>query len=272
MAYENFKPLIWSHHIQTETPKLTVFEKDCDYQFKGDVKKGHDVKILGVGRPSIGDYKGTDIGTPETVADNDQILRIDQAKYFNFMVDDVDEAQGQDGVMEKLMEGAALSLAEERDRYIANLMNGATYASTAKTITTTVACEAELTAALQKLADNGVRIGYDEVTAYLDPARWFLMAKYIIDLRTDNDKALATARVGNYLGCKLVMTPHLAKDKSGNVLIPVKTKKAVAFASGIDEVEAYRPQGLFSDAVKGLNTFGGKIVRQKELYVIKANV
>ena len=48
----------------------------------------------------------------------------------------------------------------------------------------------------------------------------------------------------------------------------IRTKKAVAFASGIDETEAYRPEQLFSDAIKGLNTFGAKVVRPKEFYSI----
>jgi hypothetical protein len=49
----------------------------------------------------------------------------------------------------------------------------------------------------------------------------------------------------------------------------VMTDKAVAFKGCIESVEAYRPQGLFSDAVKGLNTFGCKVVRPKELVLIK---
>lgn len=270
MAYENFKPLVWSTKIQMETPELTVFEKTCDYQFEGEIEKGKDLKILGVARPTIGDYKGGDIGDPEMVPDSDQIMKVDQAKFFHFGVKDIDKAQAKEGLMDKLIKGASVGLANERDKYVANLVTGATFAGKAQDITTTAECEAALTAALEAMANNGVRIGYDKVTAFLDPKRWFLMAKYIIDLRTNNDKALATGRVGDYLGCKLVMSPHIAV-KGGVKHIPIKTEKAIAFASCINEVTAYRPERGFEDAVKGLNTFGGKIVRQKELYVIKAN-
>ena len=51
----------------------------------------------------------------------------------------------------------------------------------------------------------------------------------------------------------------------------VRTKKAIAFAGQINETEAYRPEQLFKDAVKGLDTYGAKVVRPKELYVIKAH-
>ena len=51
----------------------------------------------------------------------------------------------------------------------------------------------------------------------------------------------------------------------------IRTKRAIAFAGAIDETEAYRPESFFADAVKGLNVYGAKIVRPKELYVIKAH-
>jgi hypothetical protein len=49
----------------------------------------------------------------------------------------------------------------------------------------------------------------------------------------------------------------------------IRTEKAIAFASQIQNVEAYRPEGLFSDAVKGLHVFGAKVVRPKELYGLR---
>ena len=51
----------------------------------------------------------------------------------------------------------------------------------------------------------------------------------------------------------------------------IRTKKAIAFAGQINETEAYRPEQLFKDDVKGLDTYGAKVVRPKELYVVKAH-
>ena len=113
MAYANFKPVIWSKYIEHELKKFTVFKEDCDYRFEGEVGKGKTVKILGVGKPTIGDYKGTKINDPEAVPDSSVTLEINQAKYFNFMVDDVDAAQAQEGLMPALMEEATRALAYE---------------------------------------------------------------------------------------------------------------------------------------------------------------
>ena len=90
----------------------------CWRQFEGEAKQGSTVKILGVGAPTIGNT-GASIGTPETVTDSSVLMPIDEAKYFNFMVDDVDEAQSVDGLMEVLMDEATKALALEQDSDVA---------------------------------------------------------------------------------------------------------------------------------------------------------
>ncbi len=52
----------------------------------------------------------------------------------------------------------------------------------------------------------------------------------------------------------------------------IGTKKSVAFASQIEKVVPYEPHGLFADALKGLDVYGAKIVRPKELYCIRARL
>ncbi|MGI6168811.1 MAG: hypothetical protein ACOYI4_03715 [Christensenellales bacterium] len=268
MAYSNFKPTIWSKYIQTELGKHTVFEQDCDFRFKGEVGKGKTVKILGVAPPTIGNYTGANIGNPEAVPDSSVYLVINQAKFFNFMVDDVDEAQATDGLMQALMKESTRAMAEARDTYIAGLCaDGAGGASSSATITTAAGAKSAVDAGLIYLWNNGVS-QKDDVTAYLSPNVYQLMAEYITETKTDNDKLLAQGILGTYSGMKIKMSNNL-KDDGTNRLLIIKTSKAVAFAGGIDEVEAYRPEGFFSDAIKGLNTFGGKVVRPKEMYVIK---
>ncbi len=273
MAYELFKPKIWSKFIEQTLGKYTVFEDDCNYRFKGEVGKGKTVKILGVTRPSIGDYTGEKIADPEVFDGVEQELKIDQAKYFNFMIDDVDEAQCQEGVMEAFIEEASKAMAECRDSYIAEIIaKGAdedmiseeySLAGMDKT-----AVKAAIDKGIQKLWENGVS-QKDDITVYLNPAMYLLFQEYITETKTDNDKAIETGILGNYAGAKVKMSNNFYKGEDGAECLFIKTKKAVAFASGIDETEAYRPEGLFSDAIKGLNTYGGKVIRPRELYIIK---
>lgn len=269
--YKSFKPTIWSKFIEQTLGKYTVFENDCNYRFKGEVGKGKTVKILGVTRPSIGDYTGEKIADPEVFDGVEQELKIDQAKYFNFMIDDVDEAQSVEGVMEAFIDEASKAMAECRDSYIAEIIaKGAdedmvseyTLADMDKT-----AVKAAIDKGIQKLWENGVS-QKDDITIYLNPAMYLLFQEYITETKTDNNEAIETGILGNYAGAKVKMSNNFYNEEGTEYLF-IKTKKAVAFASGIDETEAYRPEGLFSDAVKGLNTYGGKVIRPREMYVIK---
>lgn len=270
MSYANFKPVVWSKHIQHELEKFTVFKEDCDFKFQGEVGAGKRVKILGVGRPTIGDYTGAKIGAPETVADTSVYLDIDQAKFFNFGVDDVDKAQAQDGLMSALMDEAARALAEDTDSWLAkNIAAGAGKKSAALTVTTAQDAKKAVDAAFEYLWGNGVKFT-DKVTMYLSPWYYLLFQEYLIETKTDNDNLIAKGIVGTYNSAKVKLTNNLYKDSNGYEHIIIKSSKGFAFADGINNTEAYRPEELFKDAVKGLHTYGGKAVRPKEMYVIKA--
>lgn len=270
MAYANFKPVIWSKYIEHELKKFTVFKEDCDYKFEGEVGKGKTVKILGVGKPTIGNYTGTKINDPEAVPDSSVTLEINQAKYFNFMVDDVDKAQAQEGLMNALMEEATRALAYEEDKFI-----GAQLAKTAggKSASAGIATEEEavkaVDAAFEYLWSQGVS-NKDKVVIYVTPWFYNLFKNRLVALKTDNDDLIAKGVVGMYNNAKVKMSSFIHNDGTDDCMI-VKTSKGYAFCNGINETEAYRPEGFFSDAVKGLDTFGGKAVRPKEIYCIKAH-
>ena len=98
MAFENFKPTIWSKHIQQELAKLAVMQEDCNTTFQGEVGAGRQVKIIGAGRPTVRTYvPGTDITAAETPADTSVYLTIDQFKYTHFLVDDIDRRRPSTG-------------------------------------------------------------------------------------------------------------------------------------------------------------------------------
>lgn len=269
MAYENFKPTIWSEYIQRELERKCRLVENCNKQFEGEAKRGKQVKILGVGSPTIGDYVGQSIGSPETVEDTSVLLKIDQAKYFNFAIDDVDKAQSVPGLMEALMKEATSKMARARDSFVASLAKDAPFASASAQVNTAAKAKAELDKALLALRESDVDLE-DEVVIEIAPFFYQLLRDNLAEVKTNNDELIAKGVVGMYDNCKVIQSNNLYSDDTDTFMM-VRTKRAIAFAGGIDEVEPYRPQDLFSDAVKGLNVFGGKIVRPKELYVIKAH-
>ncbi|MBR5782680.1 MAG: hypothetical protein IKY33_00470 [Clostridia bacterium] len=269
MAYNNFKPTIWSKHIQRELEKKCRLVEDCWRQFEGEVKHGKEVKILGVGSPTIGNYTGESIGSPEHVITKDVLLEISEAKFFNFAVDDVDRAQSVPGLMEMLMQEASYKMAATRDSYIASLAAQSEYSSESIEIASPEDAKAALDAALLTLRENDVDLE-DEVVINIAPFFYQLIRDNLAALKTNNDELIAHGVVGMYDNCKVKMSNNLYTSGNDTYMM-VRTKRAIAYAGQIDEVEAYRPPDLFSDAVKGLNVYGAKIIRPKELYVIKAH-
>ena len=270
MAYDNFKPTVWSTKIQTELEKFCILLESCNREFQGEVGEGKRVKIIGATRPTAKIYiPGTVIDSAETPQETAIYLDINQYRYTHFMVDDVDEAQSMPGVMEALMKGSAEQLAEERDTYIASLAANATHISASSSGNSADEAKALVDAAFVQLWTNGVKINSD-VVIELTPWFYSQFKDKMTALYTANVDMLKSGIVGMYNGAQVKISNNLYNDGTDDYMM-VRTNKAIAFAGGISNVEAYRPDLLFSDAIKALDTFGAKIVRPKELYVIKAH-
>ena len=264
MSYANFKATIWSKHIQTQLENESVFKPDCDFQFEGEAKKGERVKILGVGRPTLKTYTpGKEIDSPETPKDTSTYLDINQYKYFNYGIDDIDKAQSQSGLMEALSSETTRTIAEDMDRFIAKEVALGAKNKLDGTITTEAQAKELIDSMFVKLWSMGVS-QKDKVTLYLTPWFYNLFKNNIISLKTDNDKSISTGLIGSYNMANIKMTNLIYNDGINDHIV-VKTSKGYAFANGINETEAYRPQGSFMDAIKGLNTYGGKAVRPEQI-------
>jgi hypothetical protein len=269
MAYENFKPLVWSKKIQMELEKFTVLQEDCNTGFQGEVGLGKRVKIIGAARPTVGTYTpGTDIAAPETPADTSVYLDVDQYKYTNIIVDDVDKAQSTEGLMESYMKGSAQELAETRDAYIASMAKNAGTFSSSAAVTTSAAAKTAVDAAFVALWDRSVKINSD-VSIVVTPWFYSLFKDKLTELYTNNVDMIKKGIIGMYNGAMVKLSNNLYNDGTDDYLM-IRTKDAIAFAGGISNTEPYRPQGQFGDAIKVLDTYGAKVVRPKEFYVIKA--
>jgi hypothetical protein len=92
MAVNNFIQQIWSKKIQDDLELKCKLVDNCLRDYEGDCKYAQSVKILGVGEPTIGAYDGSKDIDIEEMSNKGQILTIDQANYFAFYADDVNQA------------------------------------------------------------------------------------------------------------------------------------------------------------------------------------
>ena len=264
MAVTNFIQQVWSKKIQDDLELKCKLVDNCLRDYEGDCKYAQSVKILGVGEPTIGAYDGTKDITIEEMSDKGQILTIDQANYFAFYVDDVNQAQSVPGLKEKYQEKAVHGLAVARDTYVANLIKGATNVTEADALTEEAVVDA-IDAAIVALRErNFDEEGVIEIT----PKVYNLFKKHLITLSTNNPEYIKKGIVGVYDDFNVVMSNNMAKDGS-HAYCCVRGKKAVAFAGQINEVEALRAEKRFKDIIRGLDTFGAKVIDENRIQVVK---
>jgi hypothetical protein len=267
MAVTNFIQQIWSKKIQDDLELKCKLVDNCLREYEGDCKYAQSVKILGVGEPTIGAYDGSQDITIEEMSDKGQILNIDQANYFAFYVDDVDQAQSVPGLKEKYQEKAVHGLAVARDTYVANLIKGATNVTTATGTDYTDIQEAFDAGIVALRERNFDEDGVIEIT----PAVYSKLKHLLITLSTDNPEYIKKGIVGMYDGFEVIMSNNMAKDSS-HAYCCIRGKKAIAFAGQINEVEALRAEKRFKDIVRGLDTFGAKVIDENRIQVVKVPV
>ena len=272
MAYEKFIPSVWSESIHRELERDCVFVEDCNRQYEGLVsKKGDSVHILGVGKPNIKtldrENADGDIDGAETIEDNDIILNINQVRYFNYKVGDIDKAQAVGGLMDALSGETSECLANEMDKYIANFAIDPKVSklTSAATVVTKDNVLDILDDAILKLQENDVSISKG-VTVTVSPRFYKLFKQAYIGKDTANSEELKNGKVAMYGNVTVKISNNVCKTDSGatdNIMI--RTKRAIAFVNPLTHTEAYRPEKSFADAVKGFILFDGVVAREKEI-------
>jgi hypothetical protein len=267
MAVTHFIQTIWSKKIQDDLELKCKLVDNCLRDYEGDCKHAQSVKILGVGEPTVRAYSNSTPITVEEMSDRSQMLTIDQANYFAFYVDDIDQAQSVPGLAERYQAKAVHKLAVKRDTYIADLIKSATNVSTATAKTEAAVKEAIDDAIVALRERNFDEDGVIEVS----PAVYNVFKNQLITLSTNNPEYIKKGIVGVYDGFEVIMSNNMAKDES-HVYCDIRGKKAIAFAGQINEVEAMRSEQYFKDLVRGLDTFGAKVIDEARIQVIKVPV
>lgn len=269
---QHFQRTVWSASILRSLETITSLRKHCNFQYEKDTKNAKEVKILGVTRPTIRTYVS---GTPlerESAGDTSQTLKLDQFKYFNFEVEDIDKAQSQNGLMEALTDEASKGLALEGDKYVAEIVKQAADAGeisvSASVITLTNSnAMASVEEGFATLYEHNCSV-HDNFYLEVAPRVFTTYRQQLTELSTNNPEILKKGAVGKINNAFVCIENCLAEAEGAYYNI-LRTEKAVAFAEQIESVEAYRPEDAFTDAVKGLYVFGAQIVRPEEIYVMK---
>ena len=280
MSIQNFIPTIWSARLLNHLDKSHVYLNLLNRDYEGEIKNfGDTVKINQVGDVSIKDYtKGTDIDAPEDITGEQQELKIDQAKYFNFAVDDVDNAQTNPKLMDKAMQRAAYAMNDVVDAFAANLLAINVHADNA--IGTNEAPIVPTKAdAYDYLVDLNTKLTEANVAKM---GRWVVIPAFYHGLLLKDDRfvgngtdynqaILEGGEVGKAAGFTVYVSNNVPNTEGTKYKVIAGTTEAGSYAEQILNTEAYRPEKRFSDAVKGLHTYGAKVLQSKCIAVLTCN-
>lgn len=280
MAITTFIPELWSARLLYALDNAHIAANLVNRDYEGLIRQqGDTVHINTIGPVTVDDYtRNTDIDDPEVLTTAEQTLVIDQAKYFNFQVDDVDAAQSAGDLMDAAMARAAYALNDASDAYLLSVIasgadSGNVIGSSAAVSLTASNVYENIVALRTKLDKANVPtsgrfvVVPPEVYALLLLDDRFVKAS---DAGTAN-ATLLNGEVGRVAGFTVYMsnnTPYATETWS----IPAGVAAATTYAEQIVSTEAYRLEKRFADAVKGLHVYGAKVTDGKQLAVLKAKV
>ena len=280
MAVTSFIPELWNARLLYALDKAHVAANLVNRDYEGTIRQqGDTVHINSIGAVTVDDYtRNTDIDDPEVLTTTDQTLTIDQAKYFNFQIDDVDAAQAAGDMMDTAMQRAAYALNDAADAFLLQTIaagvdtnnkigSSAAIALTAENIyENIVALKTKLDKANVPTTGRYIVVP-PEIHALLLLDDRFVKAS---DSGTAND-TLLNGEVGRVAGFTVYMSNNV-KYTTDHWEIPASVQASTTYAEQIVSTEAYRMEKRFADAVKGLHVYGAKVTDGKQIAVLYGKV
>ena len=270
MSVDRFVPSLWAATLRENLNDAHVAVNLCNRNYEGDISQSGDtVRITSIGRVTIDNYvKNSTSISPETLDDSQQVLTIDQAKYFAFQVDDVDARQVRDdgALMDVAMRDAAWGLGDAADTSVLSAMQSQGATGNALGALTIGTGNVD---AYENIVDLAVKLDENNVPRQ---GRWCIIppwyhgwlqknANFVSYGTQANREDLENGIIGAAAGMRIVVSNNLPSASTGRNYVIAGHEMGVTYAEQINSVEAYRQESAFSDAVKGLHLYGYKITR-----------
>ena len=277
-----FIPTVWAARLLTALDRSLVYGQPgvVNRDYEGEIREaGNSVKVASIGDVTVNDYtKDSDILDPEILTDSDQTMLIDQQKYFNFYIDSVDRAQQNVNTLDEAMRRAAYKLNDAADSFIATTMDAAILSGNKIGSTTTPEVPTKDTA-YEYLVDLSVLLDEGNTPIH---GRFVIVPAWFHGLLLKDDRFV---RSGTFRGDDRLQNGEVGEAagfmvlKSNNVLNTTGTKYkiiaghhiATSYAEQIVDVQTFKPEKRFGDAVKGLHVYGAKVLRPTNLAELIAN-
>jgi hypothetical protein len=283
----NFIPEIWSSKLQVKFYNTSVFYEIANTDYEGEITKAGDkVYIRTIPNLTIRDYvKGQQLVIENP--DSDPItLTIDYAKYFNFLLEDVDKVQSDINLMNEWAKDASQQMKTTIDQSVLTVVaskttplahasnRGASAGAVSGDINLGVSgtpLEVDKTNILELFVDLNTVL--DEQNIPDD--RWIVIPPRIAgmlkksDLKDasmtgDGKSVLRNGRLGSIDRFTLYLSNVLPYASSEWCVI-AGHKSAISFASQFVKTESLISQDTFGTLVRGLNVYGFGVTKSESL-------
>ena len=292
-------PQIYSKKVQIALRKAATAEAICNTDYMGEIKNfGDTVNIVQEPQITVSDYTRGLATSATALTDQELILVVDQAKYFQFALDDIEKRFSHINFQSVASDNAAYKL---RDALDSNVF-------------TYLGADAQVSTTANRLGTTGTPIDIGFATGEIDPlnsmstsaklldiqnapeeGRWFVGApEWYYALANTSSKLLSVdynagkgslrnglVASGLVRGFQMYKSNNLATNDlsgatpAGSATAPVATwgqMSSTSCASQLKIVESLRSTTTFADIVRGLLVFGRKVLRPeclgRTIYVI----
>jgi N4-gp56 family major capsid protein len=269
VTFAHYRPEIWAAEFIVQLRKSLVYAgpQIVNHDYEGEIQQhGDTVHISGMGAVTVGDYAGT--VTYQDVDDTGTTLVIDQQKYFGVKVKDVDKAQSLNGgaAVAQIMQNAAYALSDAADQFVAAKY---TDISAGNVLTAVTDLTTDKGTAYNTLVDLGTVLDEANVPTegrYAVVPPWYhaLLRKdpnFINAEKSGTTAPLMNGQVGEAAGFAVLKSNNVPQPSAGTTyVVQAGTPMAVSFANQLVENEALRDPDAFTDRLRGLHVYGGKVV------------
>ena len=291
-------PQIYSKKVQIALRKAAVAEAICNTDYMGEIKSfGDTVNIVKEPQITVSDYTRGLATASTALTDVELVLTVDQAKYFQFALDDIEKRFSHINFQSVASDNAAYKLRDALDSNVFTLLNAdaSSIGATRQGSTSTPDSIGFTSPQIDPLNEMSQASFFLDRQNCPEEGRWFVGAPEWYDalantssklLSVDYNAGKGSLRNGlvasglvrgfqMYKSNNLAVNDLTAASPAGTATAPVATwgqMSAVSCASQLKIVESLRSTTTFADIVRGLLVFGRKVLRTdcigRTIYVI----
>lgn len=282
MSVDNFIPKLWQAKIQDQISKGSILTGIVNRDFEGQLSYGNKLQVTDLQPVTVKNLASrTDNVTYDDITTTATEFVIDQMFYSAVKVNNIDQVQvaGKD-LMGKISTSMANAILEKHESFLhAELLSsGTTFQPDGRAGAATGGDLFKVILGLRKALNKAQAPTAGRVLLVNPEAEEMLFTTSVAGASnpdfnltrvdaTGTTDGLRECLIGRLAGFDVITTPYF--PESTHPTLAGLAPKAVSFAQQIEKTDAFTSHDSFSDLLRSLTVFGGKVMKPKHVQVVK---